>query len=422
MTTLFYLFSNVFHIYATYQFSNVFLQKKKESTKSDIVLFTLYYIINSCAYLLFGNWIINLLSNFVPYCLIAIYHKNKFIYSIGSSFILCAVLIVLDTLVVAIQSVLNIHSIFFEQGFVSNIVMVAFVNIVSHSFFKKNQLNVSLPVMYYITVIIIPFVSIIIGYLTAVKLNIVSLICSVIILLINVDMFYLYDNLINLFSEKYENNIIEQQNKAYLNQLHLMQESQMKIRFLKHDMKNHIINMQSLLSAEKYDQLKDYLAETNDYIYSNNVIIDSGNETIDSVLNYKLAPLENNSVEKSYHVVLPEQILISSFDLNIVICNLIDNALEALSLLGENDEKKITIDIVYKQGYIKILVGNSFDGIIHKDKRTRKNDEINHGIGLKSVQNIAEKYGGILKTDVADNWFETSVIWYCFRFRWKSFY
>lgn len=243
MTTIFYLFSNVFHIYATYQFSNVFLQKKKESAKSDIVLFTLYYIINSCAYLLFGNWIINLLSNFVPYCLIAIYHKNKFIYSIGSSFILCAVLIVLDTLVVAIQSVLNIHSIFFEQGFVSNIVMVAFVNIVSHSFFKKNQLNVSLPVMYYITVIIIPFVSIIIGYLTAVKLNIVSLICSVIILLINVDMFYLYDNLINLFSEKYENNIIEQQNKAYLNQLHLMQESQMKIRFLKHDMKNHIINM-----------------------------------------------------------------------------------------------------------------------------------------------------------------------------------
>lgn len=45
-------------------------------------------------------------------------------------------------------------------------------------------------------------------------------------------------------------------------------------------------------------------------------------------------------------------------------------------------------------------------------KGQEKNDEINHGIGLKSVQNIAEKYGGILKTDVADNWFETSVIMY----------
>ena len=389
MTTLFYLFSNVFHIYATYQFSNVFLQKKKESTKSDIVLFTLYYIINSCAYLAFDNRLITILSNIIPFILIFLYYKVSLFKSLLSAFVLCVFSIVVDTAVVAIQSLLNINSVFFDEGFVSNIVLLTLVNIIAKSFFKDSDQIVKLPIMYYITVIFVPLGSIMVGYFVAKDLNVVS-----------------------LFSQQYETDVIEQQNKAYLNQLHLMQESQMKIRFLKHDMKNHIINMQSLLSAEKYDQLKDYLAETNDYIYSNNVIIDSGNETIDSVLNYKLAPLENNSVEKSYHVVLPEQILISSFDLNIVICNLIDNALEALSLLGENDEKKITIDIVYKQGYIKILVGNSFDGIIHKDKRTRKNDEINHGIGLKSVQNIAEKYGGLLKTDVSDNWFETSVIMY----------
>ena len=393
MTTIFYLFSNVFHIYATYQFSNVFLQKKKESAKSDVVLFTLYYIINSCAYLLFDNRLITILSNIIPFILIFLYYKVSLFKSLLSAFVLCVFSIVVDTAVVAIQSLLDI-------------------NIIAKSFFKDSNQIVKLPIMYYITVIVVPLGSIMVGYFVAKDLNVISLILSVIILLMNIVILYLYDNLVNMFSQQYETDVIEQQNKAYLNQLHLMQESQMKIRFLKHDMKNHIINMQSLLSAEKYDQLKDYLAETNDYIYSNNVIIDSGNETIDSVLNYKLAPLENNSVEKSYHVVLPEQILISSFDLNIVICNLIDNALEALSLLGENDEKKITIDIVYKQGYIKLLVGNSFDGIIHKDKRTRKNDEINHGIGLKSVQNIAEKYGGILKTNVADNWFETSVIMY----------
>ena len=391
MTTLFYLFSNVFHIYATYQFSNVFLQKKKESAKSDVVLFTLYYIINSCAYLVFDNRLITILSNILPFILIFLYYKVSLFKSLLSAFVLCVFSIVVDTAVVAIQSLLNINSVFFDEGFVSNIVLLTLVNIIAKSYFKYSDQIVKLPIMYYITVIFVPLGSIMVGYFVAKDLNVISLILSVIILLMNIVILYLYDNLVNMFSQQYETDVIEQQNKAYL---------------------NHIINMQSVLSAEKYDQLKDYLAETNDYIYSNNVIIDSGNETIDSVLNYKLAPLENNSVEKSYHVVLPEQILISSFDLNIVICNLIDNALEALSLLGENDEKKITIDIVYKQGYIKILVGNSFDGIIHKDKRTRKNDEINHGIGLKSVQNIAEKYGGILKTDVADNWFETSVIMY----------
>ena len=88
MTTLFYLFSNVFHIYATYQFSNVFLQKKKESAKSDIVLFTLYYIINSCAYLVFDNRLITILSNIIPFILIFLYYKVSLFKSLLSAFVL----------------------------------------------------------------------------------------------------------------------------------------------------------------------------------------------------------------------------------------------------------------------------------------------------------------------------------------------
>lgn len=412
MTTLFYLFSNVFHIYAAYQFSNVFLHKKKKTAKSDFILFTLYYIINSCAYLVFDNRLITILSNIIPFVLIFLYYRVSLFKSLLSAFMLCVFSIVVDTAVVATQYFLNINSVFFNKGFVSNIVFLSLVNIIAKSFFKDSNQIVKLPLMYYVTVIFVPLGSIMVGYFVAKELNIVSLILSVIILLMNIVILYLYDNLVNMFLQQYESDVIEQQNKAYLNQLRLMQESQMKIRFLKHDMKNHIINMQSLLNAQKYDHLRDYLSETNEYIHSNNVIIDSGNKTIDSILNYKLAMLENDRTERSYHVVLPEQILISSFDLNIVICNLIDNVLEALNLLDDDNEKKINIDITYKQGYIKILIGNSFDGIIHKDKRTRKNDEINHGIGLKSVQNIVEKYGGILKIEVSDNWFETSVIMY----------
>ena len=264
--------------------------------------------------------LITILSNIIPFILIFLYYKVSLFKSLLSAFVLCVFSIVVDTAVVAIQSLLNINSAFFDEGFVSNIVLLTLVNIIAKSYFKYSDQIVKLPIMYYITVIFVPLGSIMVGYFVAKDLNVISLILSVIILLMNIVILYLYDNLVNMFSQQYETDVIEQQNKAYLNQLHL-----------KHDMKNHIINMQSLLSAEKYDQLKDYLAETNDYIYSNNVIIDSGNETIDSVLNYKLATLENNSVEKSYHVVLPEQILISSFDLNIVICNLVRKSISDMT-------------------------------------------------------------------------------------------
>lgn len=120
---------------------------------------------------------------------------------------------------------------FFDEGFVSNIVLLTLVNIIAKSYFKYSDQIVKLPIMYYITVIFVPLGSIMVGYFVAKDLNVVSLILSVIILLMNIVILYLYDNLVNMFSQQYETDVIEQQNKAYLNQLHLMQESQMKIRF-----------------------------------------------------------------------------------------------------------------------------------------------------------------------------------------------
>lgn len=120
---------------------------------------------------------------------------------------------------------------FFDEGFVSNIVLLTLVNIIAKSYFKYSDQIVKLPIMYYITVIFVPLGSIMVGYFVAKDLNVVSLILSVIILLMNIVILYLYDNLVNMFSQQYETDVIEQQNKVYLNQLHLMQESQMKIRF-----------------------------------------------------------------------------------------------------------------------------------------------------------------------------------------------
>ena len=180
MTIIFYLFSIVFHIYATYQFSNVFLQKKKESAKSDVVLFTLYYIINSCAYLLFDNRLITILSNIIPFILIFLYYKVSLFKSLLSAFVLCVFSIVVDTAVVAIQSLLDINSVFFDEGFVSNIVFLT-LNIIAKSFFKDSNQIVKLPIMYYITVIVVPLGSIMVGYFVAKDLNVISLILSVII-------------------------------------------------------------------------------------------------------------------------------------------------------------------------------------------------------------------------------------------------
>ena len=46
------------------------------------------------------------------------------------------------------------------------------------------------------------------------------------------------------------------------------------------------------------------------------------------------------------------------------------------------------------------------------DNKTKKNDINNHGLGLKSVQMIVDKYSGVIKTNNQNKWYEVSVLLY----------
>lgn len=412
MSTAFYLVSNFFHIYAVYVFSNSFFNKKSINKGFEAILYLIYYSINSAAFLVFDNWLITLLSNLLPFFAITFIYKSSLLKKITSTVIIYIVAMTCDILVATFMTVFKIHSLFFEQGLVTNIVILAVVNTITHLFEEKDSIYNNLPISYYFTVMLVPLGSIIIGYFVAVGLDKKSLVCSIILLLINVDIYYLYARLIKLFTDQRQKELIEKQNMAFQNQLDIMRQSQLKIRCLKHDMDNHIINMSDLLSKGEYSKLKDYLNKTKDYTDIDDRIIESGNEDIDSILNYKLQNIQKLNVETDYDVVVPGKMTIDQFDLSIVVDNLIDNAIEALEALPYDENKQLKISIRHMNGYLKMLFGNTFDGILTEDNKTKKNDINNHGLGLKSVQMIVDKYSGVMKTNNQNKWYEVSVLLY----------
>lgn len=411
MSTAFYLVSNFFHIYAVYVFSNSFFDKKTTHRGLEILSYVLYYAINSITFLFFENWLLTMLSNILPFFAITFVYHSSLAKKITVTLTTYIIAMSCDILIMTVMRLIDTDSLFFKQGFVSNIVFLAAVNLITH-LFSNNDVYVSLPLSYYITVLLVPLGSIIIGYYVAVGLNIESLISSIILFVINMDIFYLYDRLIQLFTDKRQKELIEKQNLAFQNQLDIMRQSQLKIRCLKHDMDNHIINMSDLLSKGEYSKLKEYLNKTKDYTDIDDRIIESGNEDIDSILNYKLQNIQKLNVKTSYDVVVPGKMTIDQFDLSIVVDNLLDNAIEALEVLPYDEIKQLTISIRHMNGYLKMLFGNTFDGIITDHKKTKKKDSINHGLGLKSVQMIVDKYNGLLKTNNQNKWYEVSVILY----------
>ena len=104
--------------------------------------------------------------------------------------------------------------------------------------------------------------------------------------------------------------------------------------------------------------------------------------------------------------------LYESTDLSIILGNLLDNAIEATEKLEV--EKDIFVSLMYRKEKLLIKVRNPYTGDLKKDRAgnyiSEKKDRENHGIGLKSVRKVVEKYEGVMEIHTENQIFEICVI------------
>lgn len=237
------------------------------------------------------------------------------------------------------------------------------------------------------------------------------LICSC-MLIINISVFYLYNVLIENYIHLRDNDIYKQQTYAYQNQLEVIMESQNRVRALKHDMRNHILALQVLVQKNEMREADKYLDSMQTFMNNPQEYVKTGNDTVDSLLNYKIQKANEvlNVVETK--ISIPESLSLRSFDLNVVLGNLLDNAIDA-SMQTEDKELKISIRL--DKGILFLNICNSCQGIAGGRRNfleTTKEDKVNHGIGLKNVRRIVEKYHGDMEFLCENGSMETDIMMY----------
>ncbi|MDO4945474.1 MAG: GHKL domain-containing protein, partial [Ruminococcus sp.] len=167
---------------------------------------------------------------------------------------------------------------------------------------------------------------------------------------------------------------------------------------------NHFLKLKYDLENGNYTKANEYIENMTDNLMAEKEFVNMGNVDFDSLLNYKLSIAEEMNVNFSYHVVLPEELQVDSFDLTVILGNLLDNSLNALK---SSNIKLLNIDINYSIGMIVIKIENTFSGM----NNTYDNPE-EHGYGLISVRTSLEKYNGKLQNDIIDNKYVVKAILY----------
>lgn len=183
-----------------------------------------------------------------------------------------------------------------------------------------------------------------------------------------------------------------------------------EMRIIKHNLKNSLIIIDTYNRTNQKEKLQKYI---NDLINETDVFvvpqIDEEN-IVTSYLNYKVEQAKSNNIIVYIENCLTDKITIDKTDICQVIGNIMDNAIEANE---KNNDKYIKILLYNNDDYMIIKSENpSNEQLIKKDNvvLTTKEDTKNHGLGLKSIQKIAEKYDGSLEAEVIDDSFKIKVV------------
>ncbi|MDR3148424.1 MAG: GHKL domain-containing protein [Oscillospiraceae bacterium] len=169
------------------------------------------------------------------------------------------------------------------------------------------------------------------------------------------------------------------------------------IRSIKHDLTNHLISIQKLLSDKCYSELDKYLSEYLNETYPALTRSITGKSGVDALLSEKMQTSENENINFTVNSSPLDNILISTVHLNIILSNTIDNAIEACLRLPQTDNRRIALDLKAESRFLYIRIVNSSPPvkvIENKLPKTSKGDAIRHGLGLAIVQQLVNRYRG----------------------------
>lgn len=158
-----------------------------------------------------------------------------------------------------------------------------------------------------------------------------------------------------------------------------------------HDYKHTILYMQHLLDDNRVDELKQYLSGENEKLLHAAHYYKTGNSMLDVVINTKYRIMKQKNIIFMNDISLLQEIPINELDLGILLGNLLDNAIEASV---QSEESYISLVIQCKNHLMELELTNSYDKKRMQDFQTTKKEKRFHGIGLKSVEKIVERYDG----------------------------
>lgn len=227
----------------------------------------------------------------------------------------------------------------------------------------------------------------------------------------NVLLFYLFELQIRDAENRINAMLLQQQIQNKADYYKELAEKQRLSNKVVHDLKNQLFALEELMKKDPVSGAEEFKKIT-DKLLSVSAMTFTGIDSIDALITVKKLKMQENGIRFTHRLCMPKEMSLQPLEFCIVLGNLLDNAIEANERTPKNG-RFISLSVAQKQGYLSVQISNAVSEKVkirnNEIFTTKRNKEI-HGIGLKSVKEITEKYDGTISFEQEENVFTVIVM------------
>lgn len=424
MSIVYDLFLLFLHLLIMQKCMTAFLGPGKQNWKV-IISWMIYYVflvlINNVLQepplvLIIGNII-------MVYCCVTASDRGSVCERCIFSIFICAVWMIVEVSCAMILTVCGAQNATLSDAgnIISKLIMLIVSVFIGH--YKKVKSSPELSLRYFLVIMLVPASSIYIMHNIFIiaalhkEYSKFSAITCLLLLLINYVVFGIYEWMSRDAMVREQNRLYEQQLELCSKQAEERESLYLEIRRMRHDMKNYLLGiLGAVQNGEKVEAESIIYGMLEDGIVGKEAEISrSGNVVVDSLINHKYALAVRENISFEVNVFIPVSLPFQSGHIAIILGNLLENAVEACKKV-QNENKYIKVEISYVKEMLQICIRNSCYAFYKKDNKgkylTTKQNSINHGIGLSSVEQAVTCYHGEMIAEGDKNEFMVSIIMY----------
>ncbi len=402
------------------------LERKRADAMPQIITWSVFYVISN-VFTYFLNlpfWMNMIVFSLLFFGVLSWLYKGTIPVKLILVLFLCLIGVLSELIVYFIGIMFGIdllHTVESTQTILMYIILsklVWFVEIKIALLFLKKHKNIIIRKIDWIEVFIIPISSIFIVlamFVPLVDQHIwVRLIAAVMVLVINLFAFYNYNELQEKALYQAEKQFLTQQVESYAEKLREMSKVWQQTREYRHDMKQKSLLLESYLSRKQYDKIRELYQQGIENQLEDENISSTGNVSFDTIVNYKAAVAKKNGIRVKLQTMIPYDIKLDDVALYSLVGNLFDNAIEATQKV-EEDEREIQLVAKMSGNNLYLEFKNPYKGELRRKEDsylTTKENRNEHGMGLRIVENIVERYHGQIVFEDSDHYFRAKVLIY----------